>query len=281
MANNPNKDFKHDPEAEDNVKKYRLPFALCKSRGIETEDWWTPIDAWEALQEGGFIEDVSDEYKKYYRKLKKEKSKIYRERAKRKEQQLKEEEHNPDYEYKHQKGAIAGAKKEKPMTHEEADSGNVNPYYRTSKIGYRHNCQTCIATYFARLMGYNVRALPNLNNKNIFELSIDTALAFVDENGKHPEKIKQPSYTRTEPWLLGEMEENETCSIQFTYVGRKCGHIITCRKENGKIKYYDPQTNNTYDNLSAYGAIEGVKIMHLQKYKLDEEFCDKIMKKVV
>ena len=33
----PADDFEYDPEAEDNTKKYRLPFALCKANGIFQE----------------------------------------------------------------------------------------------------------------------------------------------------------------------------------------------------------------------------------------------------
>ena len=69
-------DFKYDPEAEDKSKKYRLPFSLCKQNGIQIEDWWTPKDAWEALKHGGVVDDVSEEYKEYFRKLKKKVTKI-------------------------------------------------------------------------------------------------------------------------------------------------------------------------------------------------------------
>lgn len=80
------KEFEYDPEGEEKSKKTRLPFALCKSRGIQIQDWWTPRDAWDALKRGGHVQDVSEEYKKYYLELKKkrqrEMSKIYRDRSK-------------------------------------------------------------------------------------------------------------------------------------------------------------------------------------------------------
>ncbi len=41
-------EFKYDPEAGEDNKKLRLPFALCKAKGIEIKDWWTPRDAWNA-----------------------------------------------------------------------------------------------------------------------------------------------------------------------------------------------------------------------------------------
>lgn len=62
------KEFRYDPEAEENSKKFRLPFALCKANGIAIQDWWTPRDAWAALERNGDVENVSDEYADYYRK---------------------------------------------------------------------------------------------------------------------------------------------------------------------------------------------------------------------
>ena len=66
---NKNDDFTYDPEAEENSKGTRLPFGLCKSYGIKIEDWWTPRDAWQALQDGGYVGDVSEEYCPFCKKL--------------------------------------------------------------------------------------------------------------------------------------------------------------------------------------------------------------------
>lgn len=38
MGEGDDDDFKNDPEGGGN-KKYRLPFALCKERGIPIQDW--------------------------------------------------------------------------------------------------------------------------------------------------------------------------------------------------------------------------------------------------
>ncbi len=175
-------EFKYDPEQEENTKKYRLPFALCKANGIVIQDWWRPRDAWEALKRGGHVDDVSEEYKEYYRKIKQQEAAENRiknkARRKAKEAQLKDPQHNPDINYKHLSNHIAGAERGAPMNFEQADSGKVNPFIKqtynpfTGKglIGYKTNCQTCVAVYVARRKGYDVRALPNLDNKNIYRL---------------------------------------------------------------------------------------------------------------
>ena len=48
----------------------RLPFALCKSYGINIEDWWTPRDAWDTLLWKGKINSVEEECKKHAAELK-------------------------------------------------------------------------------------------------------------------------------------------------------------------------------------------------------------------
>lgn len=273
-------EFKYDPEAEDNAKMVRLPFGLCKKYDIEIQKWWKPSNAWDALRGAGYIKNVKDEYKKYIQELKKKSAKISAQRVKRKKAQLASEEHTPLKDYQHQKGKIADAEKGKPMTFEEADSGKVNPNFSSfGLIGYRHNCQTCVAVYVARRKGYNVKALPNLNNKNIYALSYATNLAFVDKNGKHPEYMIKPPLKKTNQWMQGAFEEGKIYSCQFIYSHRRSGHIITVEKINGKIQFYDPQSNQKFEKLSRYGSISDIKYMNLSDCELDEGFCDKIMKK--
>lgn len=274
-------EFKHDPESEEGSKKYRLPFALCKAQGITIQDWWTPRDAWEALKGGGYVDDVSEEYKEYYRNLKKEQSKKSRERRKRKEAQLKDPAHNPDKNYRHQDGAIAGAKKGAPMDFKQADSGNVNPYYGKG-IGYGHNCQTCVATYVARRQGYDVHALPNLNNKNIYRLSYDTSLAYLDANGQHPTRIRKPKNTRVDSFLEQTVKPNEIYSVGFTYKSAHCGHVITAeRGADGAVRLYDPQNNKIVEkkDFGKYFRItRDIELMNLTNCKINETFADSIMK---
>lgn len=278
--------FEYDPEAEDNVKKYRLPFALCKAHGIPIQDWWTPRDAWEALKNGGFVDDVSDEYKEYYRELKRENSKKGNLRTKLKQNQLKDPQHNPEKIEDHISGTIAGIKCGEPMTFEQADGGRVNPFYedgcRGRLIGYRHNCQTCVATYVARRKGYDVRALPNLNNKNIFSLSLDTTIAFVDSNGKHPVEKNKGVSQRKLDFLNSEISDNRVYSLSFGWKGRRDGHIVIAERMGGSVVVYDPQTNKQYkDNneISQFlSRTRNLKLADLTDYNLDEKFCDSIMK---
>lgn len=287
MSGKGENDFQYDPEAEDKTRKYRLPFALCKSHGIPIQDWWTPKDAWNALRNGGIVDDVSEEYKDYYRQLKKESSKKGNQRATLKKNQLKDPQHNPDSIENHINGTIAGVKCGQPMTFEQADGGRVNPFFEKScqgqAIGYRHNCQTCVAVYFARRKGYDVRALPNLNNKNIFNLSHDTTLAFVDDKGNHPVEKGKGAYQKTLDFLNSEVGDNRVCSLSFNWKGRRDGHIVIAEKMGGNVVVYDPQTNKQYkeNEISQFlSKTNNLKLADLTDFNLDEKFCDSIMKGV-
>jgi hypothetical protein len=281
--------FNYDPEhdEETGAAKYRLPFALCKSHGIEIQDWWTPRDAWNALNKGGFIDDVSEEYKEYYRQKKRERDKQRRKEnrdyQKRKQKQLADPEHNPDTAYTHKDGAISGATKGKPMTFEQADSGNCNPYFGKGFIGYRYNCQTCVAVFIARRNGYDVRALPNLNNKNIRDLSYMTNLAYIDKHGNHPSYVRKRTGERTISWLERTVKEGHIYSLEYGYRGKSDGHIITIERVGGKLRLYDPQTNNerhtNRDIVDYLARTDRHAVMDLTSVTLEEKFCDKIMKK--
>lgn len=290
--NNDDDDFKNDPEGESNAKKYRLPFALCKAKGIKIQDWWTPRDAWDALKNGGYVEDVDEEYSDYYdelrarrKKEKAESAKRSRKRAKIKQAQLKNPEHNPDKSYVHEDGKIAGVAKGKPMTFEQADSGNVNPYYGKGYIGYATNCQTCVATFVARRQGYDVRALPNLNNKSIMKLSYNTSLAYVDKNGTHPKAIKKPKGARKAKWLEQNVKNGDIYALQFAYSGKSYGHIVIAQRMDigGKnlLRIYDPQDDSIHDapGVYLYGTRD-ITLTNLTNCRIDEKFCDRIMKGV-
>lgn len=289
--NNDDDDFKNDPEGGGN-KALRLPFALCKAKGIKIQDWWTPRDAWDALKNGGYVEDVDEEYSDYYdelrarrKKEKAESAKRSRKRAKIKQAQLKNPEHNPDKSYVHEDGKIAGVAKGKPMTFEQADSGNVNPYYGKGYIGYATNCQTCVATFVARRQGYDVRALPNLNNKSIMKLSYNTSLAYVDKNGTHPKAIKKPKGARKAKWLEQNVKNGDIYALQFAYSGKSYGHIVIAQRMDigGKnlLRIYDPQDDSIHDSPSVYlYGTRDITLTNLTNCRIDEKFCDRIMKGV-
>ena len=281
--------FRYDPESEneDKERAKRLPFGICKAHGIKIEDWWSPRDAWNALQERGIVREVSEEYKEHFREIKRQKAKEQRKKKKAREEAIKNQEampeHTPDANYKHTNGAISGATKGAPMTFEQANSGHCNPYFEKGYIGYATNCQTCVATYVARRMGYNVRALPNLNNRDIRDLSYQTNLAYVTADGTHPTMQDKPYSMPTRKWIENTIREGEIYAIRGSWKGKRSGHIICIERENGNIRVYDPQTNKPYSYEEAakvyFSRWNDIRMMNLTDVSMDESFCDKIMKK--
>lgn len=237
------------------------------------------------MENGGVVEDVSEEYKEYYREKKKRQAKESRERNKErnriKKEQLANPEHNPDKNYIHRDGAIAGAKRGKPMDFKQADSGNVNPFYGKG-IGYSHNCQTCVAVYLARRLGYDVRALPNINNENIYRLSYDTSLAYLDANGKHPKRIGKPMGMRSDMFLERTIKTGEIYSVEFQHKGMSSGHILIAERSiDGNVRLYDPQINQVIENKNInkyFMRTKNIEVMNLTDCTIDEKFADGIMK---
>ena len=177
------------------------------------------------------------------------------------------------------------------MTFEQADSGNVNPFFKNAwnpltqqgLIGYRTNCQTCVATFIARRMGYDVRALPNLDNVNVMQLSYNPMLAYVDQDGNHPREMRKRRGDNTISFLNQNVRDGRIYSLRFDWVGRSAGHIVTVERINGSVQVYDPQTDKKYsDPASIRGFMrhtKNVSIADLTDVQLDESFCDSIMKK--
>ena len=272
-------------DEEESPARYRLPFALCKKKGIPIESWWTPRDAWDALAGRGIHAD--EEYKKLRQKEKNEKS-AKRAKERREEKRLKKEQsvdpdHSPDYKYTHEDGKIAGVKKGAAMSFEKADGGAPNPNYgKTDLYGYDTNCQTCVPVFFARLQGYDVRALPNNRNGYIQELMHDVTLAYIDKKTrKPPELTSSPRGVNRVSWLKTTIPEGETCSMSFGWKGySRKGHVITVRNEGGQIIGYDPQIGEQIKNMGSYlQRVDGsVNLIRFSQVELNPEYADYIMK---
>ena len=147
---------------------------------------------------------------------------------------------------------IANVNRDNPMSEEQANKGNANPnFYLGKGSGYTTNCQTCVVAYELRRRGYDVSALPNLNNATIDALSRDTTLAWIDPNtGGQPfldkgSAVKTPQ--KTYNWLKKKIEPGGRYTVEFTWktkarVQPTKGHIVHVRKDaTGEVEIYDPQ----------------------------------------
>ena len=169
-----------------------------------------------------------------------------------------------------------GIKKGRPMTHEQADSGMVNPLYdnpanrgknryKLSKSGrlvknpewddqYSVNCQTCAPVYQLRRWGFNIEALGNPKGrvwaKDI--LNHDYTRVWMNPKGEYGFGSRFRKHHKTEASILKglDAEPDGIYQVECTWKGAKSGHTWVYVKRNGKGFMYDPQDNSLYDGAA-------------------------------
>ena len=187
---------------------------------------------------------------------------------------------------------IAGVKRGKPMSHEEADHGNANPWYYAGRE-YRTNCQSCIMAYEARLRGYDVEAQPR-NNQNRAQTALmrDQKVGWRDpKTGQQTASVKNPPninrQTQVTKWLNDNIEEGARYAFAHGWKGTdgRVGHVISATKEGGKIKFFDPQSGKNYEGEAATKYIGRVRATwnngyetkgRLELIRLDNKQLDQI-----
>lgn len=167
-----------------------------------------------------------------------------------------------------------------PMTHKEASSGKVNPNY--GKVGYYDNCQTCVATYYARRLGYNVEALPYApNNDMMVTLAMDPALAFIDKDGNDAVFNTVDGEDKVQN-LSDSLNVGDIAVVKYFISSNKNGdvyHIIIAEKLNNGMRLYDPQTNEVVDNQVINQSID-VDFANIAGYDINKSVCREIMRGV-
>lgn len=163
----------------------------------------------------------------------------------------------------------------KPMSFDEANELRGNPHYEAGTAsGYTTNCQCAVVANELRRRGFNVEALPNIGEKGSvpYRLSRETALAWIDPaTGAMPNKIDCNEIKHVgKGWKVrskGLPIEKITANIDeatrqpgryhldFSWKGTGEGHIIAVeRLENGKLRFYDPQTGKVVSWVKDYSA---------------------------
>jgi len=146
---------------------------------------------------------------------------------------------------------IAGVKRGKPMTRDEANKGRPNPNYELNEA-YKSNCQSCVVAYEARLRGYDVMARPYGADDIMDRLATHTNLAWIDPlTGEHPEYIYDDKIDTAKKFLKfleEKVEKGKRYTLQFSWKGKsRMGHIVSLdRDENNLLRIYDPQCGKTY-----------------------------------
>jgi SPP1 gp7 family putative phage head morphogenesis protein len=158
-------------------------------------------------------------------------------------------------ELKDEPDELAGVKRGKPMTFEEANHGKSNPQYGKVR-GYDMNCQTCVVSYEARLRGYNTESKAYTKGSVLETLSRASHTAWIDPTtGETPDRKSLFTEGATTPkkllqYLKDNTEENARYTFAFGWKGNsRSGHIISLEKIDGSLRLYDPQIGRTYEGV--------------------------------
>jgi SPP1 gp7 family putative phage head morphogenesis protein len=139
---------------------------------------------------------------------------------------------------------IGGKSRGASMNITEALQG-TNPNY--SQGGqYRVNCQRCVQTYEYRRRGFDVEALPKPKKGGKIKWGNE---CFIDKQGNVP----QFTYNQTEQQIKDELTkapDNARYIIHIKWSTSRKAHVFIAEKENGIIRYVDPQSAK--DDVSDY-----------------------------
>lgn len=194
---------------------------------------------------------------------------------------------------------LAGVKRGKPMTFEEANGKKVNPKNDTG-VGYRNNCQSCVVTFEARLRGYDVETLPHTEGSTLSKLAKSPRLAWYKKGTKEEVDYiinnREEAYTAKlyKEYLKETIKDDGRYTMQFAWKGKgRNGHIVTVYKKNGELRFYDPQDGQKYKGKEVDSLLKlikyeftigGVKVpFHPNLLRIDDldfntEIVNKIMK---
>ncbi|MCI6186362.1 MAG: toxin glutamine deamidase domain-containing protein [Spirochaetia bacterium] len=180
----------------------------------------------------------------------------------------------------------------KEMSFKEADSGHVNPKFDSDFL-YQINCQTCVVVFEASLRGWNIEACPFLFDGNADLLANQTNLAWINEDGKHPDYVIDLNANDVESvyaFIDKSVKSGQRYTLEGIWEGGFGGHIISVfRDTSDKLVFYDPQTNTIYDSKSIKEDILGhfvngnspeyaTKLLRIDNADIDIAFANPIVK---
>ena len=116
-----------------------------------------------------------------------------------------------------------------------------NPNFSTGQWGYTQNCQRCVQAYEFRRRGYDVVAAerPIKNNKIIWGCE-----CFADANG-NPVKFIFGQTESMVKKVLNSAPDGSRYTIYVKWKARRnSAHVFVAEKENGVVRYIDPQNGS-------------------------------------
>ena len=128
----------------------------------------------------------------------------------------------------------------------EKISHGVNPNYSKAAAGYHDNCLKCSLTMEMRMRGYDVRAKAS-SASEIESMSQQSTPGLMAHFTKTPDTYAYSKFTRSKTIIKEKDFINSLPDGRYMVNGPTNtggGHSIYGIKKDGKITYYDPQSNN-------------------------------------
>lgn len=161
-----------------------------------------------------------------------------------------------------------GIRKGRPMTHEQADLGHVNPHYKPTEWTrnskgkwieapewvkrykqFSINCQTCVPTYQLRRWGFNIEAKGRAGQKAFDYLAHHYREAWTKATGDTP--YPKIFHTPSEVAKYAKAQDG-IYQITVSWKNQDSGHTFNYISKGGKGHFYDPQTNQLFQNLTEF-----------------------------
>ena len=153
---------------------------------------------------------------------------------------------------------IAGVKRGKEMSFEEAGGYNVNPKFKSGDNNYTKNCQISVICLEARIRGYDVEALPYGSQESKF-LSYYPNHAFIDLETKmvpHFKMIEAYNSQDFSIWLDKNIQpgarymirgiiniNNDNISNQHSVAHM----VVLTKSKSGDLVFHDAMSGTIYD----------------------------------
>ena len=128
----------------------------------------------------------------------------------------------------------------------EKISHGVNPNYSKTAAGYRDNCLKCSLTMEMRMRGYDVQAKASSASETK-ALSEQSTSGLIAHFTKTPDTYAYSKFTRSKTIIKEKDFINSLPDGRYMVNGPTntgSGHSIYGIKKDGKITYYDTQSNN-------------------------------------
>lgn len=146
-----------------------------------------------------------------------------------------------------------------------------NPNY--GKTGYDTNCQRCVVAFEANMRGYNVEALPNAGNSDIYPHDGNWT-KFFGKDANSMVSVSSTSVNSQKNKILkqmGDWGERSRAVLNVTWKGRNYGHVINIINSKSGVSAWDAQTGRrvSLDNILSRSSLKKTKLLRTDDANLN------------